>query len=428
MLVLSADVYRHVPAEGLARHFCRRAVSVSPCVRAPSEGVVSLGDSLQVLQKKNRQLRNRLQSLRWPRSTSADICARTCTLKWSTEDRCTAEVPLPRPGHLRYLAGFFDGDGCVSLNSPGRSACNLEVGQSCDGAEVLMAFQAVFGGCVRRHRHGRGLVKPSLHWGLYGQDARHAAESLEPHSIVKKRQLQMAIDWPQQRTEREAWATELATLKRHDSALAGTLTWEYFAGFFDAEGCISAAAKSAVHLRISQKYATVLKCLQGFLADEMGIDATLSGHLGGFTLRVTKTCNSKQVLESMLHCGMIRKAESAKLALGLTLGNALQVRSAMADLTGNQQFGKRLDTAGVDRASKILSLRAQARRQSQRGQTEEAAALLQEVEILKSKHAWLNAQAEHVQLHAYLDKLLSLQNASGHLTSKGLNGETADSP
>ena len=75
--------------------------------------------------------------------------------------------------------------------------------------------------------------------GLCGQSARNAAQLLAPHSITKQQQLLLAAEWPDARSRREECKTELRALKESRlGRLTGLCSWEYFAGFFDAEGYI----------------------------------------------------------------------------------------------------------------------------------------------------------------------------------------------
>ena len=375
------------------------------------------GDSVEILQEKNRRLRAKLDSMSWPRLTSFKAWGQTYTLPWSSK-----VISKPACPDLCYLAGFFDGDGCVMAHSAWASAA-LQVGQSCDGAEVLMAFQAAFGGSVRRLRDGKGLGKPSMRWAVYGQEARHAAVLLAPHSIVKRRQLQMAMAGPPSQDNREDWVFELSDLKRYDSAVPDAPSWGYIAGFFDAEGSICGVGKAAIGLSISQKHMTVLECLQRFLLSEMGINASLYSYSRYYILGVYTTSNCKQILEALLQSGMIRKAEAAKLALSLDLANASQVRASTSKLVGNQMFGKRMDQAGRERALHIQRLRARARYAQQGGMLEKAATLLDEVEARKCKHALLKARAENCQLRDYVAKILSLHQASNLGTEAPTSGE-----
>ena len=370
------------------------------------------GDSLYVLHQQNRELRAKIKSLAWPRMTSFEVQGRTYTLPWrSSKSSSRAQLSLLTQDELSYLAGFFDGDGCVKPYAS-LASCTLDVGQSCDGAEALMVFAAAFGGSIGRLNDGRGLTKPTLQWCVHGLVARRAAGLLLPHAIVKRRQLQIAYDWTREQGGREERARELRHLKRFDSAEARIPNLSYFTGFFDAEGCILRGRNAGLRLSLSQKHPTVLECLQSVLASEMGIQASLLRTPSGFCLLISQTSRCKQLLAKMLHCGMIRKAQVAKLALGLTLSNAPQVRASMAELVGNQKFGKRLDQAGVDRAAKISSLRRRARSARKQEKLQEAAALQEEIYFCTAEHVLLKAQAENYQLQEYVHKMLTLQTLS----------------
>lgn len=51
----------------------------------------------------------------------------------------------PSQEELEYLLGFFDGDGCVSMN--GRTGqMTLAIGQNIDATEVLLQFRTLLGG------------------------------------------------------------------------------------------------------------------------------------------------------------------------------------------------------------------------------------------------------------------------------------------
>ncbi|OLP81669.1 Receptor-interacting serine/threonine-protein kinase 4 [Symbiodinium microadriaticum] len=300
-------------------------------------------DSLEVIQEKNRQLRSNLASLRWPRLTHFQAFGQKYALPWRSRDKlCTADLSHPTQRQLAYLSGFFDGDGCVLS----RASCQLDVSQSCDGAQTLMEFEAAFGGTIYRKSDGVGLVKPSLQWRLHGHAARCAARLLYPHSIVKRKQLQMASEPPQQPADRDCLAEELRSLKQYDSAISSAPSWEYFTGFFDAEGCLAHIKLGSIHFSISQKHVTVLQCLQQFLSCEMGIKAAIGMRSKQqlFVLTVTKASHCKQICARMLECGMTRKADQAKLVLELMPSNSAEVHAAMGCvLAGNQQFGRRLN-------------------------------------------------------------------------------------
>ena len=330
---------------------------------------------------------------------------------------CSTDLQPPTQQQIAYLAGFFDGDGCVASAGSRRASCLLYVGQSCDGAETLMAFESAFGGTIYRHSHGVGLTKPSLQWILRGRAARSAARLLLPHSVVKRKQLRMAVDWPRQAADRECWHRELRSLKQNDSAEASVLSWEYFTGFFDAEGSIVVRPLAGIELRVNQKHVTVLECLQKFLASDARVTAgRIRAGSKIFFWQLSKTSECKRLIATMLACGMTRKAEQAKLALRLTLSNAEEVRCTMHGHAGNQKFAARLDSPGRARACEIKWLCTQKLRAKQ---PQMARFLAEDLARRRSEHALLKAQTENAQLQDYIHKLLKLQASSILSSSPG---------
>ena len=321
---------------------------------------------------------------------------------------------MPSEAMLAYLAGFFDGDGCLSCVVD-LSGCALRVGQTFDKAEVLMLFYHTFGGSIVLQRGGGlGLRKPILVWRACGMPARRAAQLLAPRSITKRAQLLLAAQWPKAKSHRRDCKAALGRLKEYDSAVAGRCSWEYCAGFFDAEGCIDPQrGKASLVLRIVQKHERVLNCLREFLAQSLGKNATLAN--SGGSAHVLLVCGlsfCKQVLQHLLVAGLRCKARQAELAVGLTRENAVQVGTELGRLTGNQMFGKRLDAAGQERARKIQAARSRAAHLKRRGQLAEALVNLGEAEVLKQEHALLKAYLENQQLVEYMRGLQNLHDDS----------------
>ena len=193
-------------------------------------------DTLEQVQRKNKQLRVQLSKSPWPKLKFFSSKGQNYGLPLRAESRDLRCLPVGPV--LAYLAGFFDGDGCVACQQ-NMSGCSLVIGQSFDQAEVLVLFYETFGGSITLHRGGLGLNKPVLAWRACGQSARAAAQFLMPYSITKQKQLLLAAEWPVARSRREECKAELRALKKYDSAVSGRCSWEYCAGFFDAEGCIS---------------------------------------------------------------------------------------------------------------------------------------------------------------------------------------------
>ncbi|CAE7499764.1 unnamed protein product [Symbiodinium sp. CCMP2592] len=376
-----------------------------------SSYLVSYGDSRDVVNQKNRELRSRLASMPWPRLTSIELAGKDYALPWKFSKEFVdtdAQRLTNREQNTEYLAGFFDGDGCARCTTP-LTGVELTVEQAVDGAQVLLQFGSTFGGSMRRQRDGHGLVKPTMAWTIFGTTARDAASRLAECSITKRRQLEIVANWPEAAATRESCDRELRMLKRCDSGTAGNVSWRYFAGFFDAEGCIRCPGGECLQLRVGQKYITVLNCLQTFLHREIGSQGSIvKCSRSYFELIVSTTSTCKLILEKLLLVGMARKAAQAELALSLNRQNTAQVRSAMKKLVGNQMFGRNLDGDGQERARTIRNAQQQVMRLRQRGLQEAADALFAQVEVLKTEHGLLKAQNENRQLQEYMHKLESM--------------------
>ena len=325
-------------------------------------------------------------------------------------------LTLPTTERLRYLAGFFDGDGCV-LPDTGLSGCRLMVSQTFNQAAVLLLFRDAFGGRIISERHGFGLHQPMLRWTVCSRNAARAARLLVPFSITKKRQLLLAASWPQARLERHQCMEQLACLKQYDSAVATHCTLEYIAGFFDAEGHVRACGPAQLSLSVFQKFGTVLACLKDSLAKGMHMDAQMRTYSYGCCLSMTRTSQCKQVLRALLPAGLLCKAEQAHLAISMTRENAPQVRAAMGMHVGNQGFGKRLDEDGLRRSVKMAAAHKQATKLKCRGELGKAEAKLQEIECLKNEHQLLNAHRENHQLHEYMHELRRFDGMLGYKIS-----------
>ena len=360
------------------------------------------------LQVENKQLRSKLAALRWPRLKSFSARGQVYLLPWHPHGSC---LHVPTPAELRYLSGLFDGDGCVSTCGRNGEYCVLSMTQSYDHAEPLLKLQDVFGGGIYYHSgSGRGLQKPTLQWHAPRTGFDRVARQLQANSSTKRRQLELGMQWPGVASERRERALELRLLKQYDSAVDLDCCWAYCSGFFDAEGSIQVDGRGAVRVRFSQKFPTALENLQRFLAKE-GLTAAMYEDRRAFELRIQRLPDSKFALRRMLQAGLQRKAFQAQLVLDMTPQTASQVREAFPHYVGNQQFGKRLDEAGLKRASRIGQLQQQARRRLRKGQQEGAANLAAEIDVLKCEHGFLKAQLENRELRDYICAVESLQRS-----------------
>ncbi|CAE7245553.1 Alkbh3 [Symbiodinium sp. CCMP2456] len=398
-------------AKALA-HGILRAAAIEP--RPPVTGVDSFNaiDAGKVteVRHKNQQLRASLKTLPWPKLRRFQAHGRVYDLPLRASSERSAAPIVATECRLRFLAGFFDGDGSVGCAS-GLSGCYLRVAQSFDQAAILMLLRDTFGGSIRLHRQGVGLQKPVLGWSLCGQSARRAALLLAPRSITKQKQLVLAAQWPDTKSERESSKAELRDLKNYESAVAGPCSWEYCAGFFDAEGYIRQAhAGASLTLQIDQKHPQVLMCLRKLFCETSGVSTTLTVTEDCNRLRVYGLPGCKRILQQMLHAGLLCKAKQAELALSLTPGSAAQVSTQLEHLTGNQAFGKRLDLAGQGRATRIRSLAQQIRRMMKRDRLPEAEVMLRNLDVLRLEHDLLKALHENEELVRYGSYIRHLHN------------------
>src|SRR3990167_2007741 len=83
---------------------------------------------------------------------------------------------------LEYLAGFFDGEGCVNISKNHQ----LTVTAAQNDTEVLEILKAHFGGSVT-------VVNRCGRWTLWGEAMKPMLLAILPFLIVKKAQVQVAI-------------------------------------------------------------------------------------------------------------------------------------------------------------------------------------------------------------------------------------------
>ena len=378
--------------------------------------LASAGTFHEILLKENKELRAQLRKTPWPPLTSFEAYGKTFSLPFTSAMPSPAAAPaIPTDSLMGYLAGFFDGDGsCVALNM--RAA--LQVAQTFDRAEILVLLRESFGGGIYRMGNGTGLHKPMLYWRVSNSTVATAASLLIPSSIVKRAQLEIVREWPERSVDREVCTEKLKLLKRYDSSIAVPCTWEYFTGFFDAEGHIELYARCALRLTVGQKSVTVLECMRRFLAQEMGCNPIIRHWQNISVLDITGTSACKSILQNMLAAGLVQKADQARLALSVTPENSLQVRSALGEKTGNQGFGKRRDSAGLERARLIANAQARARAALQKGQQDKAFVAWQDVAVLKADHALQNARLENSHLKGHVQMLRSLQQQGSCVSAK----------
>ena len=290
----------------------------------------------------------------------------------------------PSQQELEYLVGFFDGDGCVTL-SRRTGAVQLAISQNIDSAEVLLRFRSMLGGSISRHSASTGSRKAALQWRVYGSKMIAAAETLSRVPSMKQAQLLMATKGCFAETDRASVMEDLQMLKgsQHVPEQWNQCSWPYFAGLFDADGCITVRPSSAgLRLSLEQVNPCVLEHLLRFLHENQLRTWSLYRRASCSSLACTNRQDCKQTLERVLANGLLAKRQQAELGLTLTGDNRLQIRDAISSLHGWQSRYRRLDSAGIVRAQEIHRSYQRLRRLS----GPEHASMLSQIEELRAKH------------------------------------------
>src|SRR3990172_7553126 len=103
---------------------------------------------------------------------------------------------------ISYITGFFDGEGCISVMKRLTRrpygvywTYSIYVRIANTNFEVLEWMQSLCGGAIYDHtkKIDRGNRQESRVWHLQGKNAQAFLEMIEPFSIVKRRQIDLAL-------------------------------------------------------------------------------------------------------------------------------------------------------------------------------------------------------------------------------------------
>jgi hypothetical protein len=102
---------------------------------------------------------------------------------------------------IKYIAGFFDGEGCISIGRPNTSLKSSGAGRywcyhlSLQCAQLnpfpLALLLKHFGGRVKTTGQAAGV--PIYRWHTSGKSARAFLEQIGPHLIVKRQQAKLGL-------------------------------------------------------------------------------------------------------------------------------------------------------------------------------------------------------------------------------------------
>lgn len=369
---------------------------------------VQYQQKLEVIAKR---LKEQLKLQKWPKLTQLEFGERCFQLPIRFEDvepAFTAETIME--ADVRYLAGFFDGDGCVSVQTD-LSGCSLQLAQTVANSWILFHYLVKFGGSICVNAQGCGSTAHSIAWRACGGTARHASSILQQHCIVKEGQLKIASSWPKCREDRDMCRARLAELKKCNQFRAcsdkTSLSWSYVSGFFDAEGCIVVdQAYRSLRLAIAQRDPEILQLLQVFLLrclppqqQKINLYSKPLGHV----LVSCGTATSIEILTNLLEHGLQVKRSEALHALNVPTSSHSESRRNVRKGKGKQSFFTRLDEAGSSRARTISKI---TKRISwmESAQKEGAAIdkLRAELAVARLQHQVLNAKTQIQKLRCFI--------------------------
>ena len=97
---------------------------------------------------------------------------------------------------LAYLAGFFDGEGCISISKRSRTAhgYGLMVSVSQLNPEPLLVLRKRFGGSISRSKDKRGF-RTLVVWTIGARLALAALEEMRPYLSVKADEADVALEF-----------------------------------------------------------------------------------------------------------------------------------------------------------------------------------------------------------------------------------------
>eukprot|EP00930_Biecheleria_cincta_P030606 TRINITY_DN21197_c3_g4_i1.p1 TRINITY_DN21197_c3_g4~~TRINITY_DN21197_c3_g4_i1.p1 ORF type:complete len:391 (-),score=36.13 TRINITY_DN21197_c3_g4_i1:1158-2330(-) len=348
--------------------------------------------SLQQLERRCRRLRAVLRDLVFPKLSHITAFGERHELPVRASK--AHEHKHVSMGELQYLGGFFDGDGCVSPLSR-MTGCTLAITQSADRSEILIRYYKAFGGGLYNERKGTGLAKACARWVAHGAFSKAAALRLAQVTLLKRKQLLIAARWPSCKHMRSDAVHQLQSLKHEPETTQGraTISWQYVAGFFDAEGCIRIPPDTlSLHLHISQKPKEPLELIAAFLTERLpGINPGVHLHGAGHVLSITCTSHCIFVLRRLMAAGLCLKRKQAEAALAVCHSDHANIRAALSLLGGNQSRYRRLNEAGCYRSRQISTASKKLRAMVVSGASDHAEAQSKLLADLRAVHSLQSA-------------------------------------
>jgi hypothetical protein len=120
---------------------------------------------------------------------------------------------------IAYIAGFFDGEGCVRLKQSNQNESSYYVIAHITNTNqmILEQVQDLFGGTIRMQE--KGVNKTIFNWQITSSEAADFLTTISPFLQEKKTQALLAIKFHSQKgtlkpDERVSWARVMSEMKK----------------------------------------------------------------------------------------------------------------------------------------------------------------------------------------------------------------------
>lgn len=108
---------------------------------------------------------------------------------------------------LAYLAGFFDGEGCISIikgkNRLGNTQYGLRVIVSNTNNYVLQLYKFSFSGRIQKRKHDKPKWRDCYAWGLSSTQAYDFLKCLYTYLVIKKAEADLAFEFQENQSTYE---------------------------------------------------------------------------------------------------------------------------------------------------------------------------------------------------------------------------------
>ena len=119
-----------------------------------------------------------------------------CTLSNGVCDESDVEM---KKTDLAYMAGFFDGEGCVCISNASRDGLKVTVDIYQCNEWIVRWFQFSFGGSVSLRKARQRGWKPQWRWSIANRKVLPFLKAIRPYLILKKAEADLAIKFQEAR-------------------------------------------------------------------------------------------------------------------------------------------------------------------------------------------------------------------------------------